>query len=181
MQLLRVKKCIYSVTISDKLEVVLPINISPNRNYDFQFEPILSNNWLRLFTSGNSLLFSVRITNKYLLFITGNNSFPETIIKQIFEQLLTNFYSQFIRFLSGTFEHQTKLEQMMVHSGLRTSQEQMIIYVCQKLDPLPSFTTDGLSQQCLSTNLVSPCLKLSSQHLAVLSLITSLPSTSHIS
>jgi len=60
------------------------------------------------------------------LLTRGNNSFPETIIKWIAEQLLTNFYSllglhigQFMRLLSGTFEHQTKMVQMTVHGVFR--------------------------------------------------------------
>ena len=71
--MLRVNMCIDSVAIWD--------------NHDFLSESILSNDWLSLITWGNQLLFSVRITQKYPLFITGNNSFPEAIIKWIAELL----------------------------------------------------------------------------------------------
>ena len=42
---------------------------------------------------GKPTAFSVKITQKYSLFITGNNSYSETIIKWIAEKLLTNFFS----------------------------------------------------------------------------------------
>ena len=110
MQLFRVKMCVYIVAIWGKFKVQHPIDIPPNRNHNFLPKAILSNDWLSLFFSGNPLHFWYRITQKYSIFLAGNNYFPETIIKWIAEQLLTNFclllrlrIGQFMRFLSGTF------------------------------------------------------------------------------